>query len=225
MTSVHLPTRTLLGGAALGAPVFVVVSLGQAFTRPGFDLIRHPLSLLSNGDLGWLQITNFVVTGVLTLVGAVGLGRVLGGTVSWLLAVGGAGTVASGLFRLDPMDGFPVGTPAGQPSGMSWHSYLHLAFGTISFVTLIAACLVLGRYFRRQGRNGYAVASRLSGVAFAGGLLWAVAGGRAGSLTLAMGSSIAMLWLSLVYLRVRADLFEPANVEPADATNAGPAST
>jgi hypothetical protein len=34
-----------LGWAAIGAPVYVAVSLGQAFTRPGFDLTRHPLSV------------------------------------------------------------------------------------------------------------------------------------------------------------------------------------
>ena len=98
---------------------------------------------------------------------------------------------------------------------MSWHSYLHLAFGTVSFATLIAACLVLGRYFGRQGRGGYAVASRLSGLVFAAGLVWAMTGGRAGSLTLAVGAFVAMLWLSAVYMRLRADLPATANAQPA----------
>jgi hypothetical protein len=42
-------TRSLLACAVATAPVFVVVSLAQAFTRQGFDLTRHPLSVLSNG--------------------------------------------------------------------------------------------------------------------------------------------------------------------------------
>jgi hypothetical protein len=44
----------------------------------GVDLSRHPLSLLSLGDLGWIQIANFVVTGVLYVACAVGMRRALG---------------------------------------------------------------------------------------------------------------------------------------------------
>ena len=43
------------------------MSLAQALTRDGFDLTRHPWSLLTNGDLGWIQITNFVLTGLMVL--------------------------------------------------------------------------------------------------------------------------------------------------------------
>jgi hypothetical protein len=38
-----------------------IVGLTQAFTRPGFDFSRHTLSLLENGDLGWIQITSFLL--------------------------------------------------------------------------------------------------------------------------------------------------------------------
>jgi hypothetical protein len=64
-----VPTRWLLAGGALAAPLWVGASLAQVATREGFDLTRHPLSALSNGELGWLQITNFVVAGVLLLAG------------------------------------------------------------------------------------------------------------------------------------------------------------
>src|SRR5689334_1030713 len=70
-------TRLLLTGLAVAGPLWTVVALGQAATRAGFDLTRHPLSLLSTGDLGWLQITNFVLAAVLTAAGAAGLRRAL----------------------------------------------------------------------------------------------------------------------------------------------------
>ena len=57
--------------------LFLAGSLVQAFTREGYDLGRHPISLLSLGDLGWLQVTNFVVTGALYVACAVGLRRAL----------------------------------------------------------------------------------------------------------------------------------------------------
>src|SRR6185437_10401587 len=106
--------------------------------REGFDLLRHPLSMLSTGDLGWLQIGNFWITAVLTVAGAIGLRRVMrstpGGT--WaprLLLVEGAGLAAAGVFSMDPGDGFPAGTPLGAPAGMSWHAMLHMASGSVAF--------------------------------------------------------------------------------------------
>jgi hypothetical protein len=68
----------LLACGIVAGPLFLAVALTQGFTRQGFDLSRHPLSLLSLGDLGWIQIANFVVTGVLYVACAVGMRRALG---------------------------------------------------------------------------------------------------------------------------------------------------
>jgi hypothetical protein len=38
--------------------LYIAVVLIQALTRDGFDLTRHPARLLSNGDVGWVQITS-----------------------------------------------------------------------------------------------------------------------------------------------------------------------
>jgi hypothetical protein len=65
--------RTLLRCGIVAGPLFVATSLIQAFTRRGFDLAQHPISLLSLGSLGWVQLANFVVSGVLYVIGAVGL--------------------------------------------------------------------------------------------------------------------------------------------------------
>ena len=62
--------RKLLYCGIIAGPLFIAASLIQAFTRTGFDLARHPLSLLSLGSLGWLQIINFVVSGILYVLGA-----------------------------------------------------------------------------------------------------------------------------------------------------------
>lgn len=56
-------TRSLLTCAVVASPLWAVVSLAQAVVREGFDITRHPLSALSNGGLGWLQITNFLLAG------------------------------------------------------------------------------------------------------------------------------------------------------------------
>jgi Protein of unknown function (DUF998) len=201
-------TRLLLGCAAASLPVWAVVSYSQAFTRQGFDVTRHPLSALSNGSLGWIQIANFLVVGSLVVAGSVGLRRALRGTPggTWtprLALVYGLGMISAGLLRMDPMDGFPVGTPAGQPTSMSWHSVGHMISGTIAFTAIIAACFVLGRHFSRVGERGLAVASRVAGVVFILGDGWAMTGGRYGALTLGVGVAVGMGWISLVAARLR----------------------
>ncbi|MER7128301.1 DUF998 domain-containing protein [Streptosporangium saharense] len=217
MTAVQLPrtttstsagSRALLTCLAVASPLWAAVSLVQAATREGFDLLRHPLSALSNGSLGWLQIANFLLAGTLTVAGASGLRRALAGGPGgrWaprLVTAYGLGMIAAGLLVMDPADGFPVGTPYGMPQVMSWHSYGHMAAGTVAFGTLIAACYVLGHRFGRTGERGLAVASRVAGTALLAGDLWAMTGGTAGSLTLAVGAITAMLWISVVAVRHR----------------------
>src|SRR5688500_4672018 len=124
-------TRVLLVGAVVATPVFVVMWAAQAFTRAGFRPAFHPISLLSLGDAGWVQVVNFVLTGMLTIGGAVGLGRSLerGRLTRWacvLIALMGLGLVLAGVFVTDAGAGFPAGAPAGAPE-MSWHGAVHQA--------------------------------------------------------------------------------------------------
>lgn len=197
-------TRTLLTAGVVTAPLWSAVALGQAATREGFDLTQHPLSVLSTGDLGWLQITNFVVAGVLTIVGAAGLRRVLPGPwAARLMTASGLGQIAAGMLVLDPVAGFPTGSPGVAPAMMSWHAAGHLLAGAVSFLGLLGACLVMGAYFRRVGRRGLATGSVLAGVAVVLGNGWAMSGGMAGPLTLAVGVITGMLWMSLVAARLR----------------------
>lgn len=203
-------TRALLACAALSGPLFAVVSLTQVFTRAGFDLTRNPLSELSDGSLGWIQVADFVLTGLLTILGAAGLGRALAGRPGgvWaprLVRISGVGCIAAGIFRMDPGNGFPAGTPLGQPKTMSWHSDLHMVSGTVTFAAIIAACFVLGRFYAREGRRGLALASRIAGVIFILGDGWAMVGGGAGALTLCIGALTGMLWVSYVAGRLRTE--------------------
>ncbi len=114
--------------------------------------------------------------------------------------------IAGGLLVMDPADGFPVGTPAGMPASMSWHSVGHMIAGSIAFFALIAACYVLGRHFGRTGHRRLAVASRIAGTVMLVGVGWAMSGGTAGSLTLAIGVITAMLWITTVAARYRSSL-------------------
>src|SRR6266702_7879279 len=110
-------TRALLICGLIAGPFYIVVGLIQALTRPGFDLLRHDLSLLANGDLGWIQVTNLVLTGLLVGAFAIGMRRALSAGLgrTWgpiLLGVYGLGLIGAGFFTADPAFGFPPGTPA-----------------------------------------------------------------------------------------------------------------
>ena len=161
--------RKLLACGMVAGPVFVVASLAQAFTRSGFDLGRHPISLLSLGSLGWVQIANFAVCGILYLAGAVGMRAALrpGRGSIWaprLVGVTGVGLIVAGLFTTDAGAGFPPGAPAGAPT-MSWQGMLHeVGFG-LSFLGAIAACGVFARRYAALGRRGWAVAALVTIVA------------------------------------------------------------
>ena len=163
-------TRVLLTCGLIAGPFYIVVGLIQALTRPEFDLLRHDLSLLANGGLGWIQITNFVVTGLLVVAFAVGLRRALpaGPGRVWgpiLLGVYGVGLIAAGFFTADPAFGFPPGTAASAHT-ISWHGLLHIITAGIGFLGLIAACFVLARRFASQRQRGWAAYSLATGVIF-----------------------------------------------------------
>ncbi len=175
-------TPTLLRLGMFAGPLYVLIGLLEVLFRSGFDIRRHALSLMSNGGLGWIQIGSFICSGVLVILGAIGLRRALhptrGATAgAILLAVYGIGLIGAGIFVADPMDGFPPGTPPGPPASMSWHGPLHFIAGGIGFFGLIGATLVFAFRFLRQRESRWAVASLLTGLFFFGAFA-AIASGR-----------------------------------------------
>jgi hypothetical membrane protein len=190
-------TRSLLGWGAVAGPFYLAVSLAQALSREGFDLSRHPWSLLENGSLGWIQSANFVLTGAMVAAFAVGLARAgrvqpVGRWAPRLLALYGAGLAAAGVFTADPMAGFPVGAEQTP----TWHGALHLAAGGIGFLGMVAACLVLGRRFAAAGRRGWALASRVTGIAFLAAFAGITTGSPAATLPFVAGVVLSFGWLT-----------------------------
>jgi hypothetical membrane protein len=195
-TPVGRITKSLLGYGIIAGPLYVVVALAQALTRDGFDLSKHAWSLLSNGELGWLQITNFVVTGLMTVAAAIGWHRALtsGRGRTWaptLLAAYGVSLIGAGIFRADPAQGFPAGTP--ETTTFSWHGMLHFMIGGIGFGCLIAVCFVLANYFSRNGHRGMTWFSRITGVVFLAGFA-GIASGSQGPTTLAFVAAVLTVW-------------------------------
>jgi hypothetical membrane protein len=189
-------TRSLLGYGIVAGPLYVVVALTQALTRDGFDLSRHAWSLLANGGLGWIQITNFVVTGLMIVAAALGVRRALasGRARIWapvLIGAYGVRLIGAGIFRADPAQGFPVGTP--ETTTISLHGMLHLTVGATGFVCLVAACLVLANRFSGDGRRRLALFSRITAAVFLAAFV-GIASGSHGPTTLAFVAAVLVVW-------------------------------
>ncbi|MDQ2587916.1 DUF998 domain-containing protein [Saccharothrix yanglingensis] len=126
---------------AVAAVVFVVVFTVDGWTRPGYGPVRRPVSALALGSRGWIQPANFVVCGAGVCAGALALV-----STSWPLStaveVFGVALVASGVFPMDAMRGYPPGTPDNTPEHYSRRHRLHDHAGAVVFVSLPAAAAI-----------------------------------------------------------------------------------
>src|SRR5215467_1589708 len=157
-------TKSLLGYGVLAGVVFEACVLIQGLTRHGFRIAHDDASLLSNGQLGWIQVTTFLLAGAMTIAAAVGVRRAMASR--WaprLIAIYGAGLIGAGIFSADPAYGFGPGAPLGRATHVSWHAAGHLIAAGIGFIALIAACFVAARYFSGQGRRGMAAECQTTG--------------------------------------------------------------
>jgi len=201
-------TKVLLACGVIAGPLYLIAGLAQAFTRPGFDITRHDLSLLSNGDLGWIQVANLIITGLLVIASAVGMRRALhdGRGKTWgplLVGVYGLGLIGAGIFKADPAMGFPVGTPADAMT-ISAHGLLHFITGGVGFLALIAACFVFARRFATLHQRGWAAYSVITGMVFFAGF-FGIASGSGNSWTvlgLWIGVVFAWTWISVMTRRL-----------------------
>ena len=204
----------LLACGIFAGPVYVGLGLLQIAIRPGFDITRHALSLLSNGDLGWIQISNFLVTGVLLIAGAIGLHRSLtsGRGRTWaprMLGLYGLGLIGAGIFRADPALGFPPGTPLDHNS-MSWHGQMHFVAGGLGFAGLIASCFIFAIRFRIFGRTGWSTYSLITGIVFLAGFMGVASGAKGVAIILfSLAVVLSFAWLSGVFQHVRSQENSP----------------
>lgn len=192
-------TRSLLGYGVMAGPLYIAVSLAQAATRDGFDPVRHEWSLLANGSDGWIQVTNLILTGLMVFAAALGFRRSFDSgvgrrAVPLLLAVYGVGLVAAGVFRSDPMNGFPLGTPDGPPVHPSVHGALHVGAGGVGFLALVAATWLLATRFRAEGRRNYAAVTRGVSIAFLVAFVAIASGSTTPAINLAFTAAVVLSW-------------------------------
>lgn len=159
--------KLLLACGVIGPLLFIIVFLIAGATRPGYNAMRHFVSSLSQGEMGWVQIANFVVCGVLVMCFAAGLRGALwpGKGATWgpiLLGVFGLCLIGAGIFVADPL----LGYPPGEPETFTRQGIIHTIMSLIAFASLIVACFVLARRFGGDPAwRGWAIYSIATGIA------------------------------------------------------------
>lgn len=201
-------TKTLLTCGIVAGPLYIIVALIQMAIRPGFDITRHSLSLLANGDLGWMQILNFLITGALLVACAAGMKQVLqsGPGSKWaprMLGLYGPSMIAGGIFTADPALGFPPGTPL-ENNPISWHGILHLTSGMIGFAGFVAACFIFARRFKSLGQSGWAYYSLATGIFFLAAFVGIASGSKGPtSAFFAVAVVAGFAWITAVSARLK----------------------
>ena len=175
--------------------------------RSGYDELRQPVSALALGERGWIQRTNFVVTGILMLACAFGLhlALVAYGRSFWgpfLIGLYAVGLIGAGIFATD-VTGMPSKAPA--PQQRDFRGALHDLFSLVVFASLFVACFVFAHQFAVSGSWGWRLYSVMTGILFGTGFIVFARGfASAGKLAAIAGllqrltTAVGWIWLALV---------------------------
>ncbi|WP_338249715.1 DUF998 domain-containing protein [Dictyobacter halimunensis] len=121
-----------------------------------------------------------------------------------LVGICGLGMIGAGCFTADPGLGFPLGTPDASSMTLSGHGLGHMIMGSLSFLTMIAACFVFARRFASQKHSGWVIYSVATGVLF----FIAFVGISTGNLWLnsafVFTALNAYIWISVIAARILA---------------------
>lgn len=166
MRAPSLAIKRLLVCGVIGPLLFIIVFLIEGATRPSYSAWHHFVSSLSQGEQGWMQITNFIVCGSLVFCFALGLRRVLypGKGSTWgpiLLGSFGLGLIGAGIFVTDTV----LGYPPDASTAATLHGMLHDLVSLVVFAALPSACFVLARRFAGDPAwRGWATYSIVTGI-------------------------------------------------------------
>ncbi len=195
--------RNLLNAGISAGVIFLGVTAIEIFARPGFDITRHAVSVLSLGERGWVMVATFIVSGALTVVCAAGLRYALTGSRggTWgplLVALYGLGLILAGIFPAPAGMGFPPGTPDDMQPVMTTTAILHSVAFMVGFTSLIAACFVLARHFSSIGAKAWSLASTAVGLAIPLFIVLGMANIAATGVAFYIGAALGWFWLMAV---------------------------
>ena len=161
--------KTLLLCGAIAGPLFITAVLIEGAMRADYNSFRYPLSSLSIGELGWMQIANFILTGILLFIFSIGLRRVFNSSERkfsgpLLIMLVGIGLIGAGICYTDPVYGYPPDKPL-MLAQFTIRGHLHDTFSMLVFICLPSACFVFRKRFVATAKSGWATYSSVTGFA------------------------------------------------------------
>ncbi len=153
-------TKRLLICGPPGCILFTVVFLIQGQLRDDYSPLKFPISSLSIGQYGWIQRANFLISGFLIFLFAIGFRRAtpLLKSSLWtsrLIGAAGVGLIGAGLFSSDPVYGYPVTEPI-SIAQFTITGHLHDFFSIFVFVSLPIACFKMRKRFQEFNNTKWA---------------------------------------------------------------------
>jgi len=189
-----------LSAAAAGV-LFFAVSTVEIFARPGFDIYRHAISMLSLGERGWVMVATFIISGLLVLGCAARMRSSAVGTVGpVLIGLYGVGLVIAGIFPAPAGLGFPPGTPEDRMPVMTASAVMHSIGFMVAFSALIISCFVFAR--RLPHRTWLAGFSLVVGLALPVLIGLGMAGIVLTGIAFYAAAMLGWLWLGLLALEL-----------------------
>lgn len=193
------PDRPPFLSAIAAGLLFSAVSTIEMFARPGFDIARHAISMLSLGERGWVMVATFILSGLLVLLCALRMRQSDGGLFGpILIGLYGVGLVVAGVFPAPAGLGFPPGTPEDQLPVMTTSAIMHSVGFMLAFSSLIFACFVFAR--RLSGRGWISGFCAATGIALPALIGLGMAGAVAAGIAFYVAAMLAWLWLAVVAL-------------------------
>jgi len=185
-------------------------------TRPGFDLQRHAVSNLSLGEGGWTMVTAFILSGLMTMLCAIGLSHVIAQgrgrrALPILIGLYGVGLVLAGIFPPPACCGFPAGTPEDQLPIMTPGAIVHSIAFMVAFGSLIAACFVSAVRF--SGISS--LPSLLAGIFMPLLVALGMTGAMAPGVAFFIAAIIGWVWLAIVVMQLAGQSAQIAATELA----------
>ncbi len=203
-TGLTIDRALLFAGIAAGLLFFIVPTI-EVFRRPGFDIQRHAISMLSLGDGGWVMKAVFIVCGLLTLTCALGIYMEM--PRGWarfaaplLIGAYGFGLILAGVFDAPAGLGFPPGTPQDQAPVMTSGAILHSVAFMVAFSALIASCFVFALYFLHTQQTIWAVISLVAGIALPALIGLGISMTMAPGIAFYWAAMLSWLWLGATLL-------------------------
>src|SRR5215472_8180122 len=141
--------RLAVWSGMFGSLLFLAVFVAEDVFSPDFDWLSTAVSEHSRTPHGWIQITAFIVVGLLFVIFSGGITeelRDVPGSRTGPLMVGiiGICLILSGPFVTDP-GGVVMGS-----SGATWHGVVHGIVGAIAFTLMPLSGFVFYRRLRSQ---------------------------------------------------------------------------